>query len=571
MKRIQKFLGILTAAAFMMGTVPMTVLGSGMMGDLDADGEISYMDMAILLSIISTLGADGTMEDTGFENIDETLADVNENGQLDVDDLRQMHDYISLTNAGLSAEFEVRDPYHSDEVRTVSLPDTITVTPDELEASSYEVTVEITLDFDGATEFGIAVDDRCIIMDAVGDGSTVIGSWHTLDFDANLIWYSLPNSQEGNTISLVLSLPEDSLPGDFYHIDFVQENTRTAQAADSYGTIYDLTGYSTSIDVEWGEIQEEQPFTYEIKGGYVEITGCHDEATEVVIPAEIEGLPVRSIGSQAFYYCKELTSLTLPDTLTSISYGAFSNCSGLTSLTIPDSVTKIGGSAFAGCSGLTSLQLPDGITTIEAGTFSGCSGLTSMIIPDGVTSIGATAFSSCSNLASIEIPASVKDIGTYAFWYCTALTDIVLPESLTSISSFTFFECNNLTSITIPNTVTSIDYNAFDRCTSLSDVYYGGTEAQWNTVTINLPNDYLLNATMHFLGDTGAEENVPGDANHDAKVTIVDVIYVNKAIMGAETLSDTQRSSVDCDQDGKVTAADSLMILKSLVYLVTLA
>ena len=99
--------------------------------------------------------------------------------------------------------------------------------------------------------------------------------------------------------------------------------------------------------------------TYEIADGEVTITDCDEAARgELVIPAEIQGLPVISIGFRAFFGPNSLTSITIPDGVTYIGYGAFSNCIGLSSITIPDSVTSIGDSAFWNCTGLTSINIP---------------------------------------------------------------------------------------------------------------------------------------------------------------------------------------------------------------------
>ena len=101
------------------------------------------------------------------------------------------------------------------------------------------------------------------------------------------------------------------------------------------------------------------------------------------------------IGEYAFAYCSGLTSLTLPDGITSIGDDTFYGCSGLTSLTLPAGITSIGEFAFSYCSGLTSLTLPAGITSINYGAFLDCSGLTSLTLPDGITSIGSRAFYGC--------------------------------------------------------------------------------------------------------------------------------------------------------------------------------
>ena len=139
-----------------------------------------------------------------------------------------------------------------------------------------------------------------------------------------------------------------------------------------------------------------------------------------------------------------------------ISSYAFEDCSGLTSITIPNSVTSIGSSAFSGCEGLTTITIPDSVTSIGSSAFSGCEGLTSITIPDSVTSIGEWAFDCCDGLTSITIPNSVTSIGEWAFAYCSGLTSITIPDSVTYIGSSAFRDCSGLTSITIPNNVTSI-------------------------------------------------------------------------------------------------------------------
>ena len=117
-----------------------------------------------------------------------------------------------------------------------------------------------------------------------------------------------------------------------------------------------------------------------------------------------------------FGYCSSLTSINIPNSVTSIGGGAFINCSGLTSVTIPNSVTSIEDGAFWGCSSLTSVTIPNSITSIEDNAFWGCSGLTSITIPNSVTSIGKSAFYNCVNLTSVTIPNSVTSIGDEAFF-----------------------------------------------------------------------------------------------------------------------------------------------------------
>ena len=124
---------------------------------------------------------------------------------------------------------------------------------------------------------------------------------------------------------------------------------------------------------------------------------------------------------------------------------AFSDCSKLTSVIIPDSVTSIGSYAFYNCSSLTSVEIPDGVTEIGEYAFSECSSLTSVEIPDGVTEIREYTFSRCTSLTNIVIPDSVTSIEGWAFIYCTSLESLVIPSNVTSLESYLFTSCSSLT------------------------------------------------------------------------------------------------------------------------------
>ena len=187
------------------------------------------------------------------------------------------------------------------------------------------------------------------------------------------------------------------------------------------------------------------------------------------------GNSVTSIGDYAFWYCSKLTSITIPNSVTSIGASAFSNCSKLTSITIPNSVTSIGSSAFSSCSGLTSVSIGNSVTSIGASAFMNCSGLTSVTIPNSVTSIGSYAFSYCSGLTSVTIGNSVTSIGASAFSSCSGLTSVTIPNSVTSIGASAFSQCSGLTSVTIGNSVTSIGSNAFSSCSGLTAVTIGNS------------------------------------------------------------------------------------------------
>ena len=162
---------------------------------------------------------------------------------------------------------------------------------------------------------------------------------------------------------------------------------------------------------------------YETGDAGVTITGCDAAAEgEVVIPDEIAGLPVISIGDDAFGGCYDLTSIIIPEGVTSIGGNAFGTCMSLTSIIIPGGVTSIGDGAFIGCGDLHAITIPDGVASIGTAAFYECYSLTSISIPDSVNSIGGKAFMDCTGLNSITIPkafhseAEAWRIGIQSLW-----------------------------------------------------------------------------------------------------------------------------------------------------------
>ena len=168
-----------------------------------------------------------------------------------------------------------------------------------------------------------------------------------------------------------------------------------------------------------------------------------------------------SVTRYIFYECSGLTSVTIPNSVTSIGEGAFQECRGLISMTIGNSVTSIGEYAFYRCTSLTSVTIPNSVTFIGDYAFYRCVDLTSVAIGNSVTSIGISVFEGCTGIASITIPNSMTSIGVSAFRSCSNLASVNIGSSMTSIGSNAFSACSSLTSVNIPNSVTSIGDNAF--------------------------------------------------------------------------------------------------------------
>jgi len=223
-----------------------------------------------------------------------------------------------------------------------------------------------------------------------------------------------------------------------------------------------------------------------------------------------------------FLNCSSLQSVTLSSSTTAIDSCAFCGCSSLQSISLPSGVTEIQYGTFGGCTALKTVTMPSKVKTIADWAFGNCISLQSITIPSTATSIGEFAFGNCVSLSSITVPDSVTWIGSYAFEYsgiktaklssglqevpfglfnnCKNLQSVTLPDTVTAIDGFVFRGCSSLTSIDIPCGVTIIGEYAFSNCTSLADVYYSGTQVQWNSVVFGVGNTELETAEVHFTG-----------------------------------------------------------------------
>ena len=239
-------------------------------------------------------------------------------------------------------------------------------------------------------------------------------------------------------------------------------------SADSIRFRYEFQGQTITYTV-----LDESARTCTVEGKFAESYNT-DVSGSLVLPVhpkygDVE-YTLTQIGNNAFYVCKNLTAVVIPNSVTSIGESAFDNCTSLTSVEIPNSVTSIGREAFRYCTSLTSVKLPDPVTSIGYNAFFECTSLTSVQFPNSLTTIGDYAFFECTSLTSVQLPDSLTSIGEAAFYRCTSLTSVQFPNSLTSIGKRAFQECTSLTSVQLPNSLTFIGGAAFYLCSKITSI-----------------------------------------------------------------------------------------------------
>ena len=269
-----------------------------------------------------------------------------------------------------------------------------------------------------------------------------------------------------------------------------------------------------------------------------------------------------SITDSAFFDCRSLTTIDIPESVTYIGNNAFRNCWNLASIEIPNSVTSIGKQAFYYCSKLTSATIGNSVMSIGSYAFYDCKNITSIEIPDSVTSIGDYAFSAIENLTKATIGNSVTSIGSYAFKDCKNLKDVIIGNSIISIGNTIFSGCSGLASLTIGDSVEDIASRAFYNCTELKSVtipatvtdiyekafgYYekeGFGEAKIKDFTIygytgSEAQNYATNNNFTFvaLDEEPTEPTtqiIRGDTDGDGIVTVIDSTMIQRYLAGLE-------------------------------------
>lgn len=209
-------------------------------------------------------------------------------------------------------------------------------------------------------------------------------------------------------------------------------------------------------------------------------TNYNSYSGDIVIPSVVSyngvDYAVTKIGDEAFRYCRNLTSVVIPNSITYIGAASFIGCKSLTSILIPNSVTYIGHSSFGRCEVLDSVIVPNSVTSIGEKAFYECLSLTYISLPNSLTYLSEGMFKGCTSLVSIILPNSITIMEGHIFESCTNLNSVTIPEGVTSLGEWTFWNCSGLSSITIPMNVESIGDYSFSNCTSLNTIRCKGLE-----------------------------------------------------------------------------------------------
>ena len=285
-------------------------------------------------------------------------------------------------------------------------------------------------------------------------------------------------------------------------VNYDAEKHWYAYQCEGVGGFSDVTCYldiavKDPDQVSTGIATATSAFTYVNHGDSIEITGFDNSISDVVIPSEIEGLPVTAISVGAFYL------------------------SAITSIEIPNTVTSIGEMAFLGCTSLKSVKLSTGVAKIDKNAFGSCSALQEIQVAKDNP-----------NFSSLNGVLYSKKQDTLVI-YPAAKTDAayIIPSGVTSVAMYAFSENPYLETLTIPNSLIKVGDSAFYNCKNLRAVSYNGTEEEWNQITIGLLNEKLTGATIQY------QERIIGDVNADGAFTVSDVVLLQKWLL---SVPDTQ-------------------------------
>ena len=306
--------------------------------------------------------------------------------------------------------------------------------------------------------------------------------------------------------------------------------------------------------------------------GEITLRNCDSSASgKIDIPAIIDGWPVTRIGICAFEHCKEITSVTIPDSVKSIGSQAFLDCTSLKSVSIGNNVETIERSAFSSCSSLEKVVVPNSVSAIDELAFSKCSNLKSIELSNNITTIESCTFEWCSNLKSIKIPPSVTTIKGMAFYWCKSLESLECGENVSKFYLSAIMGCESMKYLTLKNPKCEISLEYLGD--TLTSELLKRTGPQIDNIVIQGYKNSTAETVAKQYGFKFSPLPSYGDPNEDGKINSVDASEI-LSLYAKNTLNKTKPSSDDiarCDinKDRAVNAVDASYVLSYYAYTAT--
>lgn len=403
-------------------------------------------------------------------------------------------------------------------ISTVTLPDAITSIGDYAFdgcTSLTSVNIPQTVTKIGTCAFRYCSSIKTIsIPSAIIEFDATVGTCTSLEYNEYQNGYYLGN--ESNPYVALIKVKDENITSFTVHPDTVLVD---------FGTLQGCTSI-TSITLPF--VGHSRNYKANTHLGYIFGADSYS-ANERFVPKTLNTVTVvgdSPIGGYAFNSCTYLKNIYLEGDILSIGTHAFDNCKNLTNLTVPSSIRVVEEFAFVDCtnlryneknsvyylgnsknpyvvlksakSNITSCTIDANTKVICNNAFYECYGLTRIVISQSVEYIGNAAFFGCKNLEKIIINDGVTHIGKRAFYGCTSIESISLPQSVTTLGEAAFYGCTGLKSVSIGSGINVIRKNTFYQCSSITDVYYSGSESDWNKITVDSTNTVLKEATIHY-------------------------------------------------------------------------
>lgn len=298
----------------------------------------------------------------------------------------------------------------------------------------------------------------------------------------------------------------------------------------------------------------------------------------------ISPLSVFSIGTSAFYGCSGLTEVSIRGFVSEIGDYTFHGCSSMKTVSLPESVTVIGKRSFFGCNSLTDITLPGSLSKIDDSAFSECGSLKSVTIPNSVTYLGYNCFRDCISLTTVKISDSLPKIAASTFWGCSSLTDVTISDSVTSIEECAFYLCSSLSEITIPEYVSTIGYEVFNGCSSLKTIYFNAENCSGSGFYTDdqSKRHWLYNTSIERVIIGESVSKIPGNAFYrcdrltdlsilNSATEIGDYAFYNCKSLPAVKIPDSvtyigQRAFSGCSSLVKLTLSNSLTAIDNNAF-----